>query len=208
MAIQSSVNALMQQLYTIGAIGAGLREQKKQTKGQEKTANEAKIQTDIASGNAPMKDGKVDPEWLQKRREEYNTDMLTRDEKQQAQFLQDKVKKGIDLDSGEKQFYNNPIIQDYLKSFEKSSKIIKNELNRNNDPSLADVLAKYGNKNTPLDSAIEAQATNSELKNEVAGKVARASVEARTASINKTKSNFDEHTASLIKYYSKGSGNP
>ena len=47
-----------------------------------------------------------------------------------------------------------------------------------------------------------------ELKNEVAGKVARASVEARTNSINKTKSNFDEHTASLIKYYSKGSGNP
>ena len=168
MGIQSSVNALMQQLYTIGAVGAGLREHKKQTKGQEETANEAKIQTEIAAGNAPMKDGKVDPEWLKKRREKYNTDMLTRDEKQQAQFLQDKVKKGIDLDSGEKQFYNNPIIQDYLKSF----------------------------------------AANSELKNEVAGKVARASVEARTASINKTKSNFDEHTASLIKYYSKGSGNP
>ena len=47
-----------------------------------------------------------------------------------------------------------------------------------------------------------------ELKNEVAGKVARASVEARTDSINKTKSNFDEHTASLIKIYGKGSGNP
>ena len=46
------------------------------------------------------------------------------------------------------------------------------------------------------------------LKNEVASDLARASVEARTASINKTKSNFDEHTASLIKYYSKGSGNP
>ena len=45
-------------------------------------------------------------------------------------------------------------------------------------------------------------------KNEIAGQVARASVEARTASINKTKSNFNEHTASLIKYYSKGSGNP
>ena len=47
-----------------------------------------------------------------------------------------------------------------------------------------------------------------ELKNEVASNLARGSVEARTASINKTKSNFDEHTASLIKYYSKGSGNP
>ena len=47
-----------------------------------------------------------------------------------------------------------------------------------------------------------------ELKNEVASKVARASVEARTNSINKTKSNFNAHTASLIKKYSKGSGNP
>ena len=47
-----------------------------------------------------------------------------------------------------------------------------------------------------------------ELKNEVAGQVARASVEARTASINQAKSDFNAHTASLIKYYSKGSGNP
>ena len=46
------------------------------------------------------------------------------------------------------------------------------------------------------------------LKNEVAEKVARASVEARTDSINKTKSNFDEHVASLIRRYGKGSGNP
>ena len=55
---------------------------------------------------------------------------------------------------------------------------------------------------------LKSQATNSKLKNEVASDLARASVEARTNSINKTKSNFDEHTASLIKYYSKGSGNP
>ena len=46
------------------------------------------------------------------------------------------------------------------------------------------------------------------LKNDMAGKIARASVEARTESINKTKSNFDEHTARLIRYYGKGSGNP
>ena len=52
------------------------------------------------------------------------------------------------------------------------------------------------------------QARHMEVKNEIASDLARASVEARTASINKTKSNFDEHTASLIKYYSKGSGNP
>ena len=49
---------------------------------------------------------------------------------------------------------------------------------------------------------------NMEVRNEIASDLARASVKARTDSINKTKSNFDEHTASLIKYYSKGSGNP
>ena len=208
MGIQSSINSLLSQAQRLTTFYKGYTKAEDIVGNTTATKNEAQIQTDIAAGNAPMKDGKVDPEWLQKRREKYNTDMLTNDEKQQAQFLQDKVKRGIDLDSGEKQFYNNPIIQDYIKSFEKSSKIIKNEINRNNDPSLADVLTKYGNKNTPLDSAIETQSTNSKLKNEVAGKVARASVEARTASINKTKSNFNEHTASLIRYYGKGSGNP
>ena len=57
-------------------------------------------------------------------------------------------------------------------------------------------------------SIIEAQRAGATVKNEIASDLARASVEARTASINQTKSNFDEHTASLIKYYSKGSGNP
>ena len=51
-------------------------------------------------------------------------------------------------------------------------------------------------------------AANSKLKNKVAGQVARASVEARTDSINQAKSNFNAHTASLIKKYGKGSGNP
>ena len=55
---------------------------------------------------------------------------------------------------------------------------------------------------------MEAQRAGATEKNEIASDLARASVEARTASINKTKSNFNEHTASLIKYYSKGSGNP
>ena len=86
----------------------------------------------------------------------------------QARLLQYRINRGIKLDSENNEFYNNPRVQEYLKSF----------------------------------------AANSELRNEVAGKVARGSVEARTASINKTKSNFDEHTASLIRYYGKGSGNP
>lgn len=47
-----------------------------------------------------------------------------------------------------------------------------------------------------------------QVENMVAQMNAKSRVEARTASINQTKSNFDEHVASLIKYYGKGSGNP
>ena len=190
MAIQSSVNALMQQLYTIGAIGAGLREQKKQTKGQEKTANEAKIQTEIASGNAPMKDGKVDPEWLQKQREEDYQELindgieLSERGKRKALKLNSRIRRGHELGEDDKEFYNSIMVQNYIKSFNDKGERLRYALDT-------------------LESSI-----SPELKNEVAGKVARASVEARTASINKTKSNFDEHTASLIKYYGKGSGNP
>ena len=46
------------------------------------------------------------------------------------------------------------------------------------------------------------------VKNEIASDLARASVESRTDSINQAKSAFDEHIASLIKKYGKGSGNP
>ena len=55
---------------------------------------------------------------------------------------------------------------------------------------------------------MEQERAGARVKNEIASDLARASVEARTDSINKTKSDFNEHTASLIKYYSKGSGNP
>lgn len=47
-----------------------------------------------------------------------------------------------------------------------------------------------------------------QVENMVAQMNAKSRVRARTDSINQAKSNFDEHTASLIKYYSKGSGNP
>ena len=49
---------------------------------------------------------------------------------------------------------------------------------------------------------------NMEVKNEIASDLARASVEARTNSINQSKADFNAHTASLIKEYAKGSGNP
>ena len=168
MGIQSSINSLMSQAQMLATFYKGFDKADKIIKDTTATKNEAKIQTEIAAGNAPKTpEGKVDPEWLKKQREEFDNSKIGKLQKQ----------------------------------------IFQNEINRNNDPSLADLLAKYGNEN-PVDSAIEAQSANSKLKNEIASDLARASVEARTASINKTKSNFDEHTASLIKYYSKGSGNP
>ena len=194
MGIQSSINSLLSQAQRLATFYKGFDKAEKIIGDTTATKNEAQIQTDIAAGNAPMKDGKVDSEWLQKRRDEYqkskidefyknykptkeiykrsfhnsNGNLTNAYGKINALNLQEKVKRGIELDSDEKEFYNDPRVQEYLKS----------------------------------------QSTNSELKNEVASDLARASVEARTNSINKTKSNFNAHTASLIKYYSKGSGNP
>ena len=137
-----------------------------------------------------MKDGKVDPEWLKKKRNEFYNEMfdlngnLSDHGRHQARLLEFRTKRGTELNQENKEFYNNPKVQEYLKSF--------------ND------------KNARFESALDTleSSISPELKNKVAGKVARASVEARTASINQTKSDFEEHTASLIKYYSKGSGNP
>lgn len=47
-----------------------------------------------------------------------------------------------------------------------------------------------------------------QVENMVAQMNAKSRVEARTASINQAKADFDEHVASLIRYYGKGSGNP
>ena len=153
MAIQSSVNALMQQLYTIGAIGAGLKEQKKQTKAA------------VASA----------PSFEERYRKEFNIDPetpLTREHQRAVEWgrLQEKRTGGMV------------------------------------EPSKALNAAKHMVSNAERRRAILEK--DMEVRNEIASDLARGSVEARTASINKTKSNFDEHTASLIKYYSKGSGNP
>ena len=153
MAIQSSVNALMQQLYTIGAIGAGLREQKKQTKAA------------VASA----------PSFEERYRKEFNIDPktpLTREHQRAVEWgrLQEKRTGGMV------------------------------------EPSKALNAAKHMASNAERRRAILEK--DMEVKNEIASDLARASVEARTASINQTKSDFEEHTASLIKYYSKGSGNP
>ena len=174
MGIQSSINSLLSQAQSLATFYKGFEKADKILGDQAITKNEAKIQTDIAAGNAPMKDGKVDPEWLQKRRDEFYNEMfdpkgnLSGLGKHQAQLLQNRINSGIVLRPEKMEFYNDTRVQEYLKS----------------------------------------QAANSELKNEVAGKVARASVEARTNSINQAKSDFNAHTANLIKEYAKGSGNP
>ena len=194
MGIQSSINSLLSQAQRLATFYKGFEKADKIVGDTTATKNEAKIQTEIAAGNAPMKDGKVDPEWLKQRRRDefykkaFNDDgTLTPGGEASARFIEKRVKKGVKLDSDVNEFYNNHMVQNYLKSYAAES-----ELKR-------------------LKSAIdtlEPSIISPELKNKVASDLARASVEARTASINKTKSNFDEHTASLIKYYSKGSGNP
>ena len=174
MGIQSSINSLLSQAQMLATFYKGFDKADKIIGDTKATKNEAQIQTEIAAGNAPMKDGKVDPEWLQKRREKYSEILfypngkLSTVGKAKAEILRDKIEGGKEFKLGDIGFYTDSRVQEYLKS----------------------------------------QATNSKLKNKVASDLARASVEARTASINKTKSNFDEHTASLIKKYGKGSGNP
>ena len=190
MAIQSSINSLLSQAQRLATFYKGFDKVKQFVGDQETTKNEAKIQTDIAAGNAPMKDGKVDPEWLKKRREEdykklINDDIeLSERGKRKALRLNSRIRRGYELGEDDNEFYNSIMVQNYIKSFNDKGERLRYALDT-------------------LESSI-----SPELQNEVAGKVARASVEARTASINKTKSNFDEHTASLIKKYGKGSGNP
>ena len=138
MAIQSSVNALMQQLYTIGAVGAGLREQRKQTEAA------------VASA----------PSFPERFRKAFNIDDKANLTKEQERAIKWGIKR-------------------------------EKETGRIVHP-----------------GAALWQARHMKVKNEIASDLARGSVEARTDSINQAKSDFDAHTASLIKYYSKGSGNP
>lgn len=191
MGIQSSINNLLSQAQSLAAFYKGFDKVEDIIKGQEATKNESQIQTEIAAGNAPMKDGKVVPEWIQKQRDEYankiafNSDgSLTGYGREQARILENRLKKGLKIDRVDEKYYNNPSVQEYIKSFNDKNARFESALNT-------------------LESSI-----SPELKNKVAGIVARGSVEARTNSINKAKSNFDEHTASLIRYYGKGSGNP
>ena len=169
MGIQSSINSLLSQAQRLATFYKGFEKAGDFIKGQENIVKGQKEQTEATKSLQEAM------EIINKEnKEQFYNDMfdqdgnLSRHGEEEARHLQYQINRGIKLDSENNEFYNNPRVQDYLKSF----------------------------------------AANSKLKNEIASDLARASVEARTDSINKTKSNFNEHTASLIKYYSKGSGNP
>ena len=168
MGIQSSVNALMQQLYTIGAIGAGLREQKKQTKAA------------VASA----------PSFEERYRKAYNIDKNT----QLTEYQKMAVKYG-DLNQSRGIIINPDQAEAWVKR-----KIMRSK-------TLGQEKIEVMEENSPTGGTIITRAVP-RVRKEIASDLARGSVEARTDSINKTKSNFDEHTASLIRYYGKGSGNP
>ena len=201
MGIQSSINSLLSQAQRLTTFYKGYKKAEDFVGDQAIAKNEAQIQTDIAAGNAPMKDGKVDPEWLQKRRDEmykgfaddYTNNMFDNDGelsergKMEAQDLYNQTRKGVKFgDKYVNDFYNDSRVQDYLKPF-----IEKNEKNERTRAILF--------PSSPLDYAISAQAANSELKNEVARKVAKISVKSRTNNINKTKSDFKKHLIGVKK---------
>lgn len=156
MAIQSSVNALMQQLYTIGAISAGLGEQKKQTKAT------------VASA----------PSFEERFRKEFKIDAETP--------LNPVQKKAVEY--GEFAEKKRGAVITPSEALSRTQKVAKMVERKN--------------------AIMEAQRAGARVKNEIASDLARGSVEARTDSINQAKADFNAHTASLIKYYSKGSGNP
>lgn len=174
MAIQSSVNGLMQQLYTMGAISAGLREQRKQTEAS------------VASA----------PSFEERYRKAYNIDKntpLTENQKMAVKYGDLNQSRGIIIHPDQ--------AEAWVKKKIMRSKTLgqeKIEVMEESSPTGGTIITR----------AVPYQREVPAIKNEIAGDLARGSVEARTASINKTKSNFDEHVASLIKKYGKGSGNP
>ena len=175
MAIQSSVNALMQQLYTIGAISAGLGEHKKQTKAA------------VASA----------PSFEERYRKAYNIDKntpLNFEQKMAVKYGESTQSRGIII---------NP---------DQAEAWVKRQIMRGKalGQEKIDVIEE---KTSPTSGTIRTRVVPYQrevpaVKNEIASDLARGSVEARTASINQTKSDFNAHTASLIKEYAKGSGRP
>ena len=194
MAIQSSINSLLSQAQSLAAFYKGFTKAGEFIKGQDNIIKGQEAQTEATKNLQKT---------IEERYKEYkgipSNVTLHPSQLKAVQEADDILQNtGYQLD-------NETI--DKIASL--SSEIAKENKDFYNDgTSVAEYLKSYNNKNAALDSVIETHSANSELKNDVAEKLARASVEARTNSINKAKSNFNEHTASLIRYYGKGSGNP
>ena len=193
MGIQSSINSLLSQAQRLATFYAGYRKAGDLIKGQE-------AQTEATK--------KIQESFEERFRHKLNLpdDVALNPEQQDIVNIGTELEEGMGraVDIGGAEYIHNKNKKMGFKNIEEWGAAedeafmshIKNEVAR--------VVAER-NAKKKLDSAIDAQAAKPELQNEVAEKVARASVEARTDSINKTKSNFDEHTASLIKKYGKGS---
>ena len=203
MAIQSSINSLLSQAQMLATFYKGFEKADDFIKGQDDIVKGQKEQTEATKN--------LQESFENRYRHKLNLpdDVALNPEQQDIVNIGTELEEGMGraVDIGGAEYIHNKTKEMGFKNIaereaaedEAFKSHIKNEVAR----VVAERNAKKG-----LESAIEAQSTNSELKNEVAGLVAKMSVEARTNSINKTKSNFNAHTASLIKYYSKGSGNP
>ena len=138
MAIQSSINSLLSQAQRLATLYVGYGKAKQIVEDQAKAAGEAETQTEIAAGNAPKTpEGKVDPEWLQKRREQYmvdnnmfrNTGELTGRAVMKAKGILSKKEKGEGISLADRKFMEDPRVQEYLKSFNENTaaKVLANK---------------------------------------------------------------------------------
>ena len=196
MAIQSSINSLLSQAQSLAAFYKGFEKAGDLIKGQESQTEATK---------------KLQESFEERFRHKLNLpdDVALNPEQQDIVNIGTELEEGMGraVDIGGAEYIHNKNKKMGFKNIEEWGAAedeafmshIKNEVAR--------VVAER-NAKKKLDSAIDAQAAKPELQNEVARKVAKYSVKSRTDSINKTKSNFDEHVASLIRRYGKGSGNP
>lgn len=184
MGIQSSVNSLLSQAQSLAAFYKGFEKADDFIKGQENIVEGQKAQTEATKSLQEAFDkNRIDGIYNKM----FDSDgKLTEIGKEEAQIYYNQTKKGVKFEKEIDDIYNDPRVQDYLKSI--NEKIEKNERTRA-------VLFS----SAPLDSVIEAQAAKPELQNEVARKVAKYSVKSRTNNINKTKSDFKKHLIGVKK---------
>ena len=199
MAIQSSINSLLSQAQSLAAF----------YKGFEKAGEFIKGQDDIVKGQEAQTEAtKKLQESFEDRYKKYKgipSDVTLNPEQQDIVNIGTELEEGMGraVDIGGAEYIHNKTKEMGFKNIAEREAAEDEAFMSHIKSEVARAVAERDAKKR-LESAIDSQAAKPELQNKVAEKVARASVEARTASINKTKSNFDEHTASLIKKYGKG----